>query len=331
LLLDKDKFPRHKVCGEFVSSESLRLLHSLLGSAESHDFAARLEVPSARIFLDHKSILFPVAPPARSIPRFELDAALLASAQRCGVRVEEGVTVRQVTRNGSFAVGTAETVFTSRAVVNTTGRWSQLTQYDVAGKEKWIGLKAHFRESAPPKSVDLYFFPGGYCGVTPMDEQTANACAMVQAGTARSLEEVFASHPELWRRSRDWELVFSAVTTSPLYFRKPLTSDQGMLLAGDAAAFIDPFAGDGISLALHSGALVAESLAPFFSGTSTLTESQQEYRAAYLQRFAPAFRNAARLRALLSVPKWIRSRLIGLVGACPVANMIVRGTRARPA
>jgi flavin-dependent dehydrogenase len=329
LLLDKDRFPRHKVCGEFVSHESLRLLQSLLGNQESQDFAARAEVPSARLFLDQKSIALPVDPPARSIPRFELDAALLASVRRSGVRVEENVTVRQVTRNGMFAVGTAETVFTSRAVVNTTGRWSQLTQYEVAGKEKWIGLKAHFRESAPPKSVDLYFFPDGYCGVTPVDEHTVNACAMVQAGAARSLEEVFASHPELWQRSRDWQSVFTTVTTSPLYFRKPLTSDQGMLLAGDAAGFIDPFAGDGISLALHGGALAAESLASFFSGTYTLEQSQQEYRNAYLQRFAPAFRNAARLRALLSIPTWIRSRLIGLVGTRPVANMIVRGTRAQ--
>ena len=329
LLLDKDRFPRHKVCGEFVSAESLHLLQSLLGETHCQDFASRAEVPAARILLDGKSVSLPVTPPARSIPRFDLDAALLASARRCGVHVEEGAAVRQVSRNGAFTVRTADAAFTGAAVVNATGRWSQLTQYDAAGKEKWIGLKAHFRESTPTHSVDLYFFSGGYCGVTPVDTQTVNACAMVQSGAARSLEEVFAAHPDLWRRSRDWQPIFSAVTTSPLYFRKPEACEQGMLLAGDSAGFIDPFAGDGISLALHGGALAAESLLPFLTGKISLENSQQEYRAAYVQRFVPAFRNAARVRALLAVPKWIRSRLLGLVGTRPVASLIVRGTRAR--
>jgi len=330
LLLDKDKFPRHKVCGEFVSAESLHLLQSLMGDATRHEFAARAQVPAARVFLDGKSISLPVAPPARSIPRFDLDAALLASARQCGVRVEEGAAVRLVNWNGTFTVHAAETAFTGTAVVNATGRWSQLTQYDVAGNnDKCIGLKAHFREAAPPSSVDLYFFPGGYCGVTPVDGETVNACAMVHSGAARSLDEVFAAHPELWRRSRDWQPVFSAVTTSPLYFRKPEACDQGMLLAGDSAGFIDPFAGDGISLALHGGALAAESLLPFLTGKISLERSQQEYRSAYVHRFLPAFRNAARLRALLAVPKWIRSRLLGLVGSRPVANLIVRRTRAQ--
>jgi menaquinone-9 beta-reductase len=329
LLLDKDRFPRHKVCGEFVSAESLHLLRSLLGDHHRHDFATRPEVPAARIFLDGKSISLPVTPPARSIPRFDLDAALLASARGYGVCVEEGAAVRQVSRNGTFTVRTAETASAGRTVVNATGRWSQLTQYDVAAKEKWIGLKAHFRETTPANSVDLYFFSGGYCGVTPVDAQTVNACAMVRSGIARSLEEVFAAHPELWQRSRNWEPVFPAVTTSPLYFRKPETCDQGMLLAGDSAGFIDPFAGDGISLALHGGALAAESLLPFLAGKCSLEESQGRYHTAYVERFAPAFRNAARLRALLAVPKWIRSRLFGVLGTRPLASLIVRGTRAQ--
>ena len=152
---------------------------------------------------------------------------------------------------------------------------------------------------------------------------------MAQAGTARTMEEVLAAHPELRRRSRAWELVFSPVTTSPLYFRKPETCAAEMLLAGDSAGFIDPFAGDGISLALHSGALAADSLVPFFAGRCSLEAAHQTYGAAYVKRFLPAFRNASRLRALLAVPAWLRSRLLWVMGTRPVASLIVRGTRAR--
>ena len=328
LLLDKDRFPRHKVCGEFVSSESLRLLRSLLVEG-IEDFDTRLEVPSARIFIDDKSISFPVDPPARSIPRYDLDSDLLASAKRCGVSVAEGSSVRAVERNAHFTVRTCDAAFASSAVVNSSGRWSQLTQYAAAEKGKWIGLKAHFQEGDAPRSVDLYFFSGGYCGVTPVDDGKVNACAMVRAGTARTMDEVLAAHPELWRRSRDWEPIFSPVTTSPLYFRRPETCAGEMLLAGDSAGFIDPFAGDGISLALHSGALAAESLMPFFSGHCSLEAAQQAYGTAYLKRFLPAFRNAARLRALLAVPQWLRRRVLWVMGTRPVASLIVRGTRAR--
>jgi len=333
LLLEKDKFPRHKVCGEFVSSESLRLLDSLLAGpgATPGVFDSRPKIASAQILMGDRAVMFPIAPPARSIPRFELDEALCRSGRGCGVRVEEGATVRSVNQNGLFTVRTSTSEFTAKAVVNATGRWSQLTQYPTAGKVKWIGLKAHFREAAPSASVDLYFFRGGYCGVQPVGKDTVNACAMVQSGVARSLDEVLACHNRLWRRSRDWEICFPAITTSPLYFRKPETCAQGMILAGDSAGFIDPFAGDGISLALHSGALAGECLAGFLQGKCSWDDSHRLYRSAYLRRLAPAFRSAGALRLLLSAPSWLSSALIGLAATGPVSRLIVRATRARAA
>ena len=330
LLLEKDRFPRHKVCGEFVSSESLNLLRSLLQEEpESFEATSRPWIASARVFLSERPFTIPVFPPARSIPRFELDAALFNSARREGVQAQEGVIVRAVEQNSSFTVHTEDSIFTAHAVVNATGRWSQLTQYAIAGKVRWIGLKAHFRETTPANSTDLYFFRGGYCGVQPVGKDTINACAMVQVGVAKSLEEVFARHAALWRRSRDWEICSPAVTTSPLYFRKPETRDQGVLLAGDSAGFIDPFAGDGISLALHGGTLAAQCLTGFLEARCSWDEAHHRYRAAYFKHLAPAFRNAARVRMLISAPKWFRAGLARIAEMPPVSCMIVRRTRAK--
>lgn len=340
LMLEKDRFPRHKVCGEFVSPESLRLLALLLSVPDHGDkrrkegksklFESKwLDINAARIFLDQRVVCLKISPPARSIPRFDLDRALFHSSLESGVEAREEVVVRRVEQNGHFTVCSDEGNFTAAAVVNCTGRWSQLTQRDGWGKEKWIGLKGHFLESRAPASVDLYYFPGGYCGVQPVSPDAVNACAMVRAGAAHSLEEVFAAHPELWRRSRDWNPLFPTVTTSPLYFRRPVTCDRGMLLAGDAAGFIDPFAGDGISLALQSGALAADSLAGFLEGKRSIAEAQAEYADAYNKRLGPAFRNSARIRRLLAAPVWLRSMLLALAGTRPVARMIVKRTRAR--
>lgn len=328
LLLEKDRFPRHKVCGEFVSPESLQLLEWLL---DGERFQDKPEIPTARIFSGRKTVSLPISPSARSIARFELDAELLAAARHAGADVTEEITVREVESGVVYRVETQGKMFTARAVVNASGRWSQLTRHTaVKNNDKWIGLKGHFREVDPSASVDLYFFDGGYCGVQPVSESSVNACAMVRADAARSLEEVFSKQPDLWQRSRSWEPLFPAITTSPLYFRQPQTQSSGTLLAGDAAAFIDPFAGDGISLAMHSGALAAESLVPFFQGRCSLEEAGQKYRAAYLKRFSPAFRNAARVRMMLTAPAPIRSVLVSLAGMGPLARALVKGTRVRP-
>ena len=330
LLLEKDRFPRQKVCGEFVSPESLGLLRGLLknGSLEHDLFSSAPQVVSSRIFLDNKSLTLPVSPPAQSIPRFDLDPALFHGARNNGVTAREGVAVNEVRRNDLFHVVAAEQTYTGRAVINASGRWSKLTQFDVAGKDKWLGLKAHFTEASPPQSVDLYFFAGGYCGVTPVGANAVNACAMVRSDVAHTLDEVFAKEPRLFERSRAWQPLFTAVTTSPLYFREPETECEGMLLAGDAAGFIDPFAGDGISLALQSGSLAAESIIPFLRGSCSIEEARRQYRAAYRRRFTGAFRNAARLRAALAAPRWIRSAGLALAAIPGVGKMLVKGTRA---
>ncbi len=80
LLLEKDRFPRQKVCGEFVSPESLGLLHGLL---EDGRFQSCPQIASSRIFLDNKILELPVSPAAQSIPRFDLDPALFARRTEC--------------------------------------------------------------------------------------------------------------------------------------------------------------------------------------------------------------------------------------------------------
>ncbi len=114
--------------------------------------------------------------------------------------------------------------------------------------------------------MDLYFFAGGYCGVQPLEDGQVNACAMVQAAAANSMEQVLALHPRLAERSRAWQQVSETVATSPLVFAPPQAEEGGVLFAGDAAGFIDPFVGDGISLALRSGAMAAEALAEVWEG-----------------------------------------------------------------
>jgi flavin-dependent dehydrogenase len=152
---------------------------------------------------------------------------------------------------------------------------------------------------------------------------------MVRSDSAHTLEDVFTKEPRLFQRSRAWQTLFPPVTTSPLYFREPETESDGMLLVGDAAGFIDPFAGDGISLALQSGTLAAQSIVPFLAGRCSLEQVHRQYHAAYRKRFTPAFRNAARLRSALAAPKWVRSAALTFAALPGVGKMLIKATRAR--
>jgi flavin-dependent dehydrogenase len=279
----------------------------------------------------------PINPAAASIARYELDAALWDSAQKFGVDVRSEVTVQSVDSRSPFSIQTGAGVFESRALINATGRWSNLTSDPTirTSSPKWIGLKAHFHAAHETSldSTDLYFFDGGYCGVQAVcvtNDVSAriNACAMVRADVASTIFDVFEQHPWLQERAASWQLCSDPVATSPLIFRQPTPAREKVLMVGDAAGFVDPFVGDGISLALRSGALAARSLKSFFTGESDLSSAVEHYRAEYNRTLSPIFRASSALRRMLRLPSTVRRPLISLVNANPkIARFLVTATR----
>jgi flavin-dependent dehydrogenase len=336
LLLERGRFPRHKVCGEFVSAESLGLLEGLLAPKDRTLISDAPRIRQGRIFADGAEIHAEITPAAASITRFDLDAALWRSCVESGVDARQECPVQTVEGTGPFAVRTQTHVFEAKALVNATGRWSNLTSSairDAQTRERCIGLKAHFREISPRDSVDLYFFDGGYCGVQPIPDAkngsgAVNACAMVSAGVATTISDVLRLHPALLERSRDWEPLTEPVSTSPLVFHKPEPTQAGMLQVGDSTTFVDPFIGDGISLALRSGALAAECLMPFFRGSCGLEQAAAEYRRIYEERLAHVFRASSMLRRMLAWPIAVRKPVLGLLQRTPrLTKRLVRMTR----
>ena len=337
LLLERGRFPRHKVCGEFVSAESLDLLADLLVPQHARLFSEAVRIPRARVFLDGRMLPATVDPPAASISRLDLDQALWDSAEQCDVKSRQQIAVLSILGTGPFLVKTSVGEFESRALVNASGRWSNVNAAPHVPNSylKWLGLKGHFAEPSPLASVDLYFFDGGYCGVQPVNigdgaaqSGRVNACAMVRADVASTLPEVLLRHPALLERSRQWEPLSDPVSTSPLVFREPQPERDGVLLAGDAAAFVDPFVGDGISLALRSGRLAGECLIPFFAGSISLPEAACNYRRTYGRRFSPVFRTSSKIRRMLSLPQTVRIPILRLLETTPaLTRYLVSKTR----
>ena len=328
MLFEAKSFPRHKVCGEFVSAESLDLLRDLLG-ADSHGLMdSAPAIDRARLFLGNRSIEAPVSPAAASITRHDLDYALWQAAESAGVVAHRNAKVTAVQGDGPFEVGTGSKKVSAKALVIAAGRWSQFTPERVmTAGPRWIGIKCHYRESRPSLSTDLYFFEQGYCGVQPVAGDVVNACAMVRSDRATSLAEVFALHPRLARRAASWTPVISPVSTAPLIYRRPRPRQGSAMCAGDAAAFIDPFVGDGISIALRSGGVVAQCLVPFLAGRATLAESAAQYEQQYERQFGPLISAASRVRSLLSLPASAQAMAFELLRIPGVIPLMIRKTR----
>jgi flavin-dependent dehydrogenase len=342
LLLEKGAFPRHKVCGEFVSGESLVLLNSLLtNSLETRALLSRVpRISGARLFLDGRTVAVPIFPPAASLARFDMDAALWQAAGSAGVETRTKTTILSIEGRGPFQMQTNRGKLTARAVINTAGRWSNLTEkpHHLASLPKWIGLKAHFTEDSPAPTTDLYFFEGGYCGMQPVglgDEPATSrivVCSMVRADVATRLEDVFAQEPRLLERSRGWTALSEPIATAPLIFRKPCPERDGMLQAGDAAGFVDPFVGDGIALALRGGASASESLHRFLRGETSLEEATAMYCKAYEERILPVFRASSFLRRMLALPFAVRKPVLRVLETFPaLPRMMMSKTRSRAA
>jgi flavin-dependent dehydrogenase len=113
-----------------------------------------------------------------------------------------------------------------------------------------------------------------------------------------------------------------------LLFRNPQPVGNGVLMAGDAVAFVDPFVGDGISLALRSGTLAAQCLFLFFRGQSSLQGAAGAYGEAYQQQLASVFRASSKIRRMLGLPRTVRKPVLSVLERAPaVTEYLVRKTR----
>ena len=243
--------------------------------------------------------------------------------------------LQQIREGNPFRVTTSAGEFSGRSVINASGRWSNFKLADSdPNSTRWLGLKAHLYSADTEPSVDLYFFEDGYCGVQPVrapDGTTVlNACALVRPSVASTLDEVLCRHPLLKSRSRSWTAAIPTVSTFPVVLRDPVPVSGSVLNAGDAAGFVDPFVGDGISLALRGGNLAASKMLPYLNNTATLKQSLEAYTQAYRRSLRPVYRNSSLLRRFLGVPRSLRVPLLAACESSPrLARYLVEATRSK--
>lgn len=320
LLLEKNRFPRPKVCGEFLSSTARASLERL-GVRERVEAAAET-IRGGTIHLPRTgAVAFTLPAPALGISRFVLDDLLASRARglgadcRFGARVveaagapEEGFRVRWTATGGGDERSAA-----ARAVVGAWGRWDGLDRALERGAsfrgERYMGWSRDFApEASLAGAVRLYAFPGGYCGLSRVEGGAVNLAGVVAERVRRRLPagwEAVVAHARRANPDLDRDLAplrggpVGFLGTGPVFFTAKPPAENGMLMVGDSAGVLDPFSGEGQSAALASGILAAETLERAFAGQVPLAQAAALYTAAWRTRFSRRFSWSAALRGLM--------------------------------
>jgi flavin-dependent dehydrogenase len=182
----------------------------------------------------------------------------------------------------------------------------------------------------------MYFFPGGYCGLAPIEEGLLNVCCLVHrsltpnlgAGTLADFAlwlRKAARHPALDARLRLATQVSETLATAPVRPTRRHADHAGALVAGDAAGFLDPFTGDGITQALQAGRLATEAVARACAGRVPPVVAAEAYRRRLSDAVGRSYRVAGLLRLLVRAPAGLQEFAARLLSG--FAGRLIRETR----
>ncbi len=240
-LHEKTRFPRHKVCGEFLSPEIVPLLEHL-GLAASFFNANPASIRRLVIRFGAREKTAALPETAYGLSRFVFDKLLLDRARE-GAETTESPGARVIVAHGR------------RTAAPPRSRGNRL-----------FGFKAHFRGPSND-AIELHFFDAGYVGISSVENGLTNVCGLAtESALSRSgfaYDELLASVPSLAERVRPLTREMNWLTTGPLIFANRLHEEPTpeAYYAGDALSFVDPFTGSGMYCALLTGTIAGQSAA----------------------------------------------------------------------
>lgn len=339
LLAEQRRFPRAKLCGEFISPECLAhfarlgVLEEMCGAGGARLGVTEFYAASGR----HTAV--PSAwfgesfggGAALGLSRAEMDRRLLERARAVGVEVLEeaqasallldegrvaGVRLRSRAGEGECrALVTIDATGRTRALARRAEGHGASGLHAAKTRTPLVAFKAHLEGARGAEGTcEIYFYRGGYGGLSRVELGLSNLCFVAAARDVRAragdagrvMREVVMTNrraAETLRGARvssEW----LAVALERFGRFEPVPA-AGLLTVGDAASFIDPFTGSGMLMALEGGELVARVIAdalPSLRARDSFDRLAGEYRALYRARFAARLRLCSWLRRAAFAP-----------------------------
>lgn len=340
LLCDAARFPRHKICGEFVPPSALRQFSDLGVLPAIEALRPRRLEGMAVVAPGGTEVLGRYDPGAArglSLRRCDLDEALMRHAGRLGARLLTGWRAAgfERGRDGVFDVtlvpGDRESgpaTVRARAIVGADGRNSVVARRLGLRRaeprhRKWAIMGHYLDVETPADHGEMIVTEYGYCGINPLPGGLANVCIVVDPRTMsrpipggarlrRFFQERLAGHPLTRRRLARAVPAGALMATGPIACRAARGVADGAILVGDAAGFYDPFTGEGISMALRGAGMAAEVLLKALARGDLGARALEPYEAGRRAAFTRRLRLDRHLQGILARPRladWVARRL----------------------
>ena len=346
ILFEKEEYPFHRVCGEYIS-------------LESWDFLQRLGVDLDSLNVSHIRRLCVSAVNGRSfelelplggfgISRYKLDHTLVQIAKQRGVILYEQTRVNDIQfSEGYFKIESSKGNFKARVAAGCHGKRSNVDvkwkrPFIVAKKNKlnnYIGIKYHIRYNFPNDQIALHNFKKGYCGISKVEDDQYCLCYLTTAdnlqGSSNDIKKmeqtILSANPHLKKIFNDCKMIREEpVIISQISFDKKELIEDHVLMIGDAAGMITPLCGNGMSMALHASKIAAEEIRQFLNGTISRELMEQNYSAEWKENFEIRLRTGRMLQRLFN-NAWLTTLMIRIGRSFPgLIRTLVRKTHGHP-
>ena len=348
-LIEREKFPREKLCGEFISPECLRHFREL-GVFDEMLSAGGDRITETYFYaVSGKNIAVPShwfdgGEAALSLSRAEMDLRLLERARAVGVEVIEEASVVGFGENKlkiRHKAGETDEV-AGDLFIDATGRSRILSKLVQKNSQKpktkdpkppLVGFKAHLNGVQLERGrCEIYSFRDGYCGLSNVENGMANLCMLVRASAVREFKSDADAVVRnlLFQNTRASETLADAKTVRDWiavavdrFGVCDLNPAENVLAIGDAAAFIDPFTGSGMLLAFESAELLANCIAEGENAAGTAAI----YKAEYQKRFARRLNIGGLVRHVAFMPRSASFLISALSLSRSAREFLARATR----
>jgi flavin-dependent dehydrogenase len=354
LLLEKQIFPRPKLCGEFISPECQRHFEKL-GVARAMELASPATLTRTS-FYGRKGQYVEVPSSsfggvAFGLSRATMDHNLLERARHVGVRVLENATVTELLRDGSRVIGLkyrsgdSLSEATAKIAIDATGRGRVLCRKVIEHKadvkrSKMIAFKAHFKKTdVEAGTCEIYVYRGGYGGLSSVGGDIANLCFIV---TAKDVQRCNSDADKVLTEIVMKNRRASTTLTNAVRYSEWLSASwqgfgrfdpspaTGLLAIGDSAAFIDPFTGSGMLMALDTAEMVSRTIVRYrnkLGSENSLKALSGSYAHEYSRKFSSRLRLCSFLRRAAFSPVLAESVIALCNNSTRLKTILAKATR----
>ena len=289
LLIEKNEYPKHKVCGEYISNEVLPYLNSL--DINPINEGAK-QITKVHISTTKSNLIKGELPLGGfGMSRYFLDDLLVKKAHLNGVKILKDTVDSIHFKKDYFTIITKNSgVFQSKITIGAFGKRSSLDQKMkrkfIQKKSPYLAVKIHVKGVFPENLVALHNFKGGYCGVSKVENNAINVCYITEYNSFKKHKNIEEFQEQVVFKNKHLRKIFKE--SSPV-FEKPLTISQvsfqtknpvedHIIMCGDTAGMIHPLCGNGMGMAISSAKLASTRIIQFLNGEiKTREDLEKQY------------------------------------------------------